>query len=163
MNIYHPQTKFGQGNVFTKFCHSVHGGGVSASRWSLHPGGLLHTGGLHLGGLGRPPPSHRILQDTLNEQAVLLERILDYCIFHTKSFCHPIYKPSYFSWGVLDCPNFGCFVPSRSQHFHCIAMGNSIKAGVSWHKIQDIEHTPANFLSDRILGMNIKSFWLILY
>ena len=25
-------------------------------------------------------------------------------------------------WGVLDCPNFGCFVSSRFQHCHCIAM-----------------------------------------
>ena len=44
--------------------------------------------------------------------------------------------------GVLDCPNFGCFVSSRCQHFHCIAMRNSIKVGVNWHKIQEIEHNP---------------------
>ena len=45
-------------------------------------------------------------------------------------------------WGVLDCPNFGCFVSSRCQHFHCIAMRNSIKVGVNCHKIRKIKHTP---------------------
>ena len=44
-------------------------------------------------------------------------------------------------WGVLDCPNFGCFVSSRFQHCHCIAVRNSIKAGMNCHKIQEIEHT----------------------
>ena len=43
--------------------------------------------------------------------------------------------------GVLYCPDFGCFVSSRFQHLHCIAMRNSIKAGVNRHKIQEIEHT----------------------
>ena len=41
--------------------------------------------------------------------------------------------------GVFDCPNFGCFVLSRGQNFHCNTMKNSIKAGVKWHKIQEID------------------------
>ena len=44
--------------------------------------------------------------------------------------------------GVLDCPNFGCCVSSRCRHIHCIAMRNSIKVGMNWHKTQEIKHTP---------------------
>ena len=56
---------------------------------------------------------------------------------------HAIDITSSLSRGVLDCPNFGCFPSSRCQHFHCIAMRNSIKAGMNWHKMQEIEHIPA--------------------
>ena len=41
--------------------------------------------------------------------------------------------------GVSDCPNFGCFVLSGGQNFHCNTMRNSIKADVKWHKIQEID------------------------
>ena len=37
---YHPQKKFGQGNVFTPVCHSVHRGRRSAP---LHAGTHTHT------------------------------------------------------------------------------------------------------------------------
>ena len=73
------------------------------------------------------------------------------------------------SRGVLDFPNFGfdfdfdfetclfqcavsdfnlgCFVSSRCQHFIVLLWENSIKAGMNWHKIQEIEHTPAKCVS----------------
>ena len=73
------QRRLGQGNVFTPVCHSVHRGG------GLHPGGL-HLGGclllggcLHLGGglhpgvphpggrVGRPPPTETIFKNDLEK------------------------------------------------------------------------------------------------
>ena len=42
-------------------------------------------------------------------------------------------------WDVLD---FGCFVSSSCQHFHCNAVRTFIKARTKWHKNQQIEHTP---------------------
>ena len=46
--------------------------------------------------------------------------------------------------GVFDCPDFGCFVSSSCEHFHCIAMRNSMLTGMNWHKTQEIEHTPGH-------------------
>ena len=45
--------------------------------------------------------------------------------------------------GVLDLVNFGCFVPSRCECFHCNATRKAIKACTNFHAIQEIEHTPA--------------------
>ena len=64
------------------------------------------------------------------------------------------------SWGVLDCPNFGCFVSSRCQYSHCIATRNSIKVSMNWHKIQEIEHTP-DLLIDKINCCLIKSTFVL--
>ena len=44
--------------------------------------------------------------------------------------------------GVLYSVNFGCFVSSGCQHFHCDALRTSVRACVNWHKIQQMEHTP---------------------
>ena len=65
---------FGQGNVFTRVCHSVHRGRWFASKGGLHQLGFASRGGLHLEGVGRPIPQ----SDTVNERAVpiLLECIL---------------------------------------------------------------------------------------
>ena len=73
---YRLQTKLWEGNVLTPVCHSVHGGGhldlqrasqghMTNIQGGLHPRGLPEAGfyiqgvclqgGLHLGGLGRPP------------------------------------------------------------------------------------------------------------
>ena len=60
-------------------------------------------------------------------------------------------------WGVLDCPNFGCFVSSGCQHFHCISMGNSIKLGMNWHKIEEIEHIPGKVSDSR------QIIWIFIY
>ena len=49
--------------------------------------------------------------------------------------------------GVLDLVNFGCFVPSRSQCFHCNAMRKAIKACMNLHAIQQIEDTPGGMFS----------------
>ena len=69
---------------------SVHGmvGGVciygeSASREGLHPGWVCIGGG----GKDRPPPPHRILQDTVNERAV---RIILECILVCRVLSEPI-------------------------------------------------------------------------
>ena len=39
LSCYHPQTKFGQGNIFASVCHSVHRGGVPGQvpPWQVHP------------------------------------------------------------------------------------------------------------------------------
>ena len=60
-NIYRPQTKLGQSNVFTPACHSVHRG------W----------GGFCIQGVGQIPPP-RALRDMVNKRSVrmLLECIL---------------------------------------------------------------------------------------
>ena len=44
--------------------------------------------------------------------------------------------------GVLVSVNFGCFAPSRGEHYHCNNMGKAIKACMNWNKIQQIEYTP---------------------
>ena len=89
-----PPTSFGQGNVFTRMCHSVHGVGVCLQGglhpgvlgWrkvglqrvcilgslppgrGLPPGGSASRGYLSPGGLGRPPPQiPGILRDTVNK------------------------------------------------------------------------------------------------
>ena len=74
---YRPQTKLGQGNVFSCVCHSVYRGSWPPSMHhrlqDQHPGGVgflvcitCHMtsiwgggGGLHPGGLGRPPSGTR--------------------------------------------------------------------------------------------------------
>ena len=65
---YRPQTKLGQGNIFTPVCHSFHRGGacmVAGGAW-LPEGHAWLWGGVH-----------RIRRDTVNERAV---RILLECI-----------------------------------------------------------------------------------
>ena len=105
---YHPRTKFGQGNVFTPVCHSVHRG------FCIWEGGILHPEGSVPGGVGRPPP---ILQDTANVRAVciLLECILVewnffFCVwlffalgthYATSIICN-VFKHIVFSWGIHD-------------------------------------------------------------
>ena len=37
--------------------------------------------------------------------------------------------------------HFGCFTPSKCQHFHCNTTGKAIKEHKSWHTIQQNEHT----------------------
>ena len=65
----------GQGNVFTRMCHSIHRGEeVCLGRVYLKGG--LPPGGLDPGELGRPPEIHEILRDTVNKRAV---RILLEC------------------------------------------------------------------------------------
>ena len=67
-----PADEVCEGFVFTGVCLSKEGG--------LHPGRSLYQGGgLHPGG-GQTPPPHRILRDTVSEQAVriLLECTLVY-------------------------------------------------------------------------------------
>ena len=51
---------------------------------------------------------------------------------------------TYLPRGVLDFLNFDCFASSRRELYHCNAMGTSVCAPVNWHKIHEIEHTPAN-------------------
>ena len=43
--------------------------------------------------------------------------------------------------GMLDLVNLDCFASSRRECFHCSAMRTSIKERMSWHKMQQIEHT----------------------
>ena len=76
----------GQGNVFTPVCHSVHRGGVYIGGSCIREGVCigewiciqegLHSGGVCMQGVGRPP--YWMLRDTVNERAVhiLLECIL---------------------------------------------------------------------------------------
>ena len=60
IDLYRPQTKLREGNVFTPVCDPVHTGGVSVqgglcsgvSVWGLYPGGSLSRGGSLS---GRPP------------------------------------------------------------------------------------------------------------
>ena len=42
---------------------------------------------------------------------------------------------------MLDSVNFVCFVLSKCKH-HCNALRKSIKARMSWHTIQQNEHSP---------------------
>ena len=68
-----PADEVCEGYVFTGVCLSKGGG--------LHPGRSLYKGGgLHPGGWADPSPPHRILRDTVSEQAVriLLECTLVY-------------------------------------------------------------------------------------
>ena len=46
--------------------------------------------------------------------------------------------------GVLDCSNFGCFVSSRFQHLHCIAMEKLNRRRRELAQNLEIEHTPAS-------------------
>ena len=67
-SFYRSRTKYGEGNVFTHVCHSVHGGLplIIMHHWSLDQGGLppdrgsaSEEGGLHQGKpscKSRPPP-----------------------------------------------------------------------------------------------------------
>ena len=54
-----------------------------------------------------------------------------------------------FIWPVLqlDLLNFGCFVSSRCELFHCNAMRKSIKARMNWHKIERFEYTPGGLVA----------------
>ena len=46
------------------------------------------------------------------------------------------------SLGVFVSVNFACFVPSRSECFHCNATRKAIKTCMNLHTIRQIEHTP---------------------
>ena len=74
-----PADEVCEGFVFTGVCLSKEGGLHPAG--GLHPGRSLYQGGgLHPGGWADPSPPHRILRDTVSEQAVriLLECTLVY-------------------------------------------------------------------------------------
>ena len=78
----------GQGNVFTRVCHSVHREGLASQRHHRsHDQGGLHLGGgsasrveldrppplgLHMGGWADPPKIHGILWDMVNKWAVCI-------------------------------------------------------------------------------------------
>ena len=83
----------------------------------------------------RHPPGSR-LQHMVNERPV---RILLECIL-------VVILNTFTPRGMLDPVNFGYFVSSRCERFHCNTMQTSIKAHINWREIQQIEYTPVPHL-----------------
>ena len=53
--------------------------------------------------------------------------------------------------GLLDLVNCSCFVARTFQCFHCNAMRNSIKTCMKLHAIQQIQQSPVQNISSRIV------------
>ena len=94
-----PATKLRQGNVLTPVCHSVHGGGVSATPPCRHPPAQCMLG-------YTPPPS--ACWDTVNKRAV---RIPLECILVPMDDYSPMVLESSLQLRVLGpCSLFFCLI-----------------------------------------------------